>query len=218
MSEHVDSGGPETDEARFAENMRRRREVNGWSQGELARRMREAGWDAFHQTTISRVENGERPVRLGEARAIAQVLGTGLTMLLQPVEEARLIEDLGRTEFAATRPYYEIAGQVLTMMAAQEILKTYIADAERSLATANPVTGSGRNPITGLRPALDIARRALLLTPEKAVKRGRAEFWLTSKGQDQMDELLADFGGDPEAFYEHELGMDEDDGEHPETP
>ena len=29
--------------------------------------------------------------------------------------------------------------------------------------------------------------------------------------------LLADFGGDPEAFYEHELGMDEDDGEHPET-
>lgn len=64
------------DEANFIRNMQLLREQNGWSQGEFAKRMQEAGWPSFHQTTVSRIEQGNRPVRLGEARGIAKVLGT----------------------------------------------------------------------------------------------------------------------------------------------
>lgn len=69
------------DEARFVEAMRRFREIQGLSQGELAARLAEAGWDGFRQTTVSRIEKGERTVRLAEAHAIAQVLGTSLTRM-----------------------------------------------------------------------------------------------------------------------------------------
>ena len=62
-----------TPESRFAANMRAMREALGWNQSELARRLTEAGLEGFHQTTISRIEKGERPIRLGEATVAAQV-------------------------------------------------------------------------------------------------------------------------------------------------
>ncbi|WP_426118486.1 helix-turn-helix transcriptional regulator [Kocuria sp. LHG3120] len=68
---------------RFRENMRHIREEKGWSQGELSRRLLDAGWGVFHQTTITRIENGTRQVRLDEAMAIANALGVTLeTMTL----------------------------------------------------------------------------------------------------------------------------------------
>ena len=82
------------DEERFVASMKRLREENGWSQGEMARRMTDAGWPGFHQTTISRLEKGERPVRLGEARGIAQVLGTLVGQMILPTEESESLRNL----------------------------------------------------------------------------------------------------------------------------
>lgn len=93
MSNEVGPLGAE-DEERFVASMKRLREENGWSQGEMARRMTDAGWPGFHQTTISRLEKGERPVRLGEARGIAQVLGTLVGQMILPTEEARSLRNL----------------------------------------------------------------------------------------------------------------------------
>lgn len=78
---------PDTDKI-FGRRVERLRERNGWSQTELARKMKERGFDAFHQTTISRVEKGERPVRLGEAVAFADIFGRPLeSMLAAPSAE-----------------------------------------------------------------------------------------------------------------------------------
>lgn len=71
-------------ERNFATNMRLRREELGWSQGELSRRMRQGGWSNFHQTTVSRIEKHERPIRLSEAGAIARVLEIPLSLLELP--------------------------------------------------------------------------------------------------------------------------------------
>lgn len=65
----------EEDERRFGAAVRRYREEAGWSQGELARRLNDLGWKAFHQTTISRIEKGERPIRLSEAKGFQKVFG-----------------------------------------------------------------------------------------------------------------------------------------------
>lgn len=82
------------EEANFIANMRRLREENGWSQGQMAQRMQEAGWTDFHQTTISRMENGSRPVRLGEARGIAGVLGALVGQMILDEPAARALREL----------------------------------------------------------------------------------------------------------------------------
>lgn len=54
-------------------NLLRMREVRGWSQSELARRLGDAGIPGIHQTTIARIEAGTRPIRLAEAVALARI-------------------------------------------------------------------------------------------------------------------------------------------------
>lgn len=88
--------GPDADDARFAANMQRRREEVGISQADLVRTLRSSGWSTVHPTTISRIENGDRPVRLGEARAIARALGVGVEHLLLSPAESQLVDELVR--------------------------------------------------------------------------------------------------------------------------
>jgi transcriptional regulator with XRE-family HTH domain len=57
----------------FAENLKRLRLAENWSQTELARAMKERGF-SFHQQTIQRIEDQERPVRLDEAYALAEIV------------------------------------------------------------------------------------------------------------------------------------------------
>ncbi|MFI7584848.1 helix-turn-helix transcriptional regulator [Kocuria sp. M1N1S27] len=79
------------DDARFAESVKRLREERGWSQGELARQLLAAGMEGFHQTTVSRIEKGERPVRLGEARALARVFDTSVDRMVAPEPREKYI-------------------------------------------------------------------------------------------------------------------------------
>ena len=81
------------EELRFREAMQNLRNARGWSQGELARRMVAEGWKDFHQATISRIEKGSRPVRLGEARAIARILDVPLSSMLAHEAKAEAYSD-----------------------------------------------------------------------------------------------------------------------------
>ncbi|MGW6003569.1 helix-turn-helix domain-containing protein [Oerskovia enterophila] len=54
--------------------MRKKREELGWSQQELAEALRDAGVSS-HQTTVAKVERGERPLKMTEAVAVAYALG-----------------------------------------------------------------------------------------------------------------------------------------------
>lgn len=85
---------PLVDDRRFAESMKTLREGKGWSQGEFAKRLKAAGLETFHQTTVSRVEKGERPVRIGEARIIAQALDTMVGVMIAPSQEGLVIQKL----------------------------------------------------------------------------------------------------------------------------
>jgi transcriptional regulator with XRE-family HTH domain len=61
-------------DTQIGRNVRNMREFLGIDQTELARRLGDAGLRGFHQTTVSRIEKGERPVRLSEAPILAEVL------------------------------------------------------------------------------------------------------------------------------------------------
>jgi transcriptional regulator with XRE-family HTH domain len=91
----AEQGPGHRDEERFTANLRRLREAKGWSQNELATQMRRKGWGSFRQTTISRLEKGEQSVRIGEARALASLLGVTVDdMALTASEEAEAVAQL----------------------------------------------------------------------------------------------------------------------------
>ncbi|MBO0596470.1 helix-turn-helix transcriptional regulator [Nesterenkonia sp. E16_7] len=81
------------EELRFREALNSLRREQDMSQGELARRMVEEGWEQFNQATVSRIEKGTRPVRLGEARALARVLGTEVGYMLSDSGPSRFLTE-----------------------------------------------------------------------------------------------------------------------------
>ena len=72
----------ETDDELFGLSVRRWREERGWSMADLNDRLIQEGLANFHPTTVGRIERGERPVRLIEAKAIAAVLNATVEELL----------------------------------------------------------------------------------------------------------------------------------------
>lgn len=71
-------------DAAFSSNMKSRRELLGWNQARLLKELHALGFDNFHQTTLSRIENATQAPRLGEAVAIAEALGLKVSELLVP--------------------------------------------------------------------------------------------------------------------------------------
>jgi transcriptional regulator with XRE-family HTH domain len=65
-------------EQRFAAQVKAARELSGWTQEALARRLSEALGTELHQTAITRLERGERAIRFNEAANLAQILGLDL--------------------------------------------------------------------------------------------------------------------------------------------
>lgn len=63
------------------ESIRRRRERLFWSQTELAGQLTTVGMP-MNQNTVSRIEHGERPLRLAEAATFAEVLGVSIDVLI----------------------------------------------------------------------------------------------------------------------------------------
>lgn len=137
------------EERNFIANMKRLREAAGLSQGELAQRMNANGWDKFHQTTISRMEKGAQPVRLGEARGIADALGTmiGPMLLNDQVSEkwweldqaVRALRDLGS----------QIGAGVVEYMWQQVIVRELLEDQPPLTDDVHPATVEARQEALG---------------------------------------------------------------------
>ena len=80
-------------EAVLARRLRRLREAGHLTQQQIASQMTGAGY-RMHQTTIAKIEAGERPVTIGEAVALAWALGVGLLDLVTEPDLDELAEAL----------------------------------------------------------------------------------------------------------------------------
>jgi transcriptional regulator with XRE-family HTH domain len=91
--------------------VRELRETRGWSQTELAERLKPYGFD-MHQTTVAKLERGGRPIRVNEAAALADVFQVGLGELLANGERpVGVLDEAGRRlrEVRRLRVEYEQA-------------------------------------------------------------------------------------------------------------
>ena len=122
VEESATPGAPELTEKRFAANLRAAREAIGISQGRLAEEMVARGWP-WHQQTVTRVETGRRMVRLGEAKAIAEILEMSLDQLTWPTEDARVIEQMTEWMRVAKTAYRRIAEETTELVRTTELLR-----------------------------------------------------------------------------------------------
>jgi transcriptional regulator with XRE-family HTH domain len=171
---------PELSEQRFAENLRRAREDKKVSQVKLAQEMAARGWH-WHQQTVTRVESGQRMVRLGEALAVAEILDTSMTMLTASTRETSAVSVLGESASRTKRAYEQIAEWTETMLFAQRQLRTSADEAE----SAN-YYGSAL-----VQAVAAEAGDVLGLTPEQAVVEGRDDVEETLRGRRRARESAA---------------------------
>jgi FtsZ-interacting cell division protein YlmF len=153
----------ELTERRFAANLRFMRELAGLSQVSFARQMRGRDWP-WRQQTVTRVESGQRLIRLGEAQAAAEILNTTIDRLTGPTDEMRDLELL--------------AGWIRDARFAWRMISrgtSFLLNARRNLRL-HPALASGEPPDSGLvGGAVREAREVQELTPEGALADGIAQ-------------------------------------------
>lgn len=80
----VEDAPPKTrPEVLLGERVRSLREQRGWSQDELAARMKDLGFN-WLQSTAAKTEKAHRPIRVDEATALASLLDVELNDLVRP--------------------------------------------------------------------------------------------------------------------------------------
>ena len=169
-------GGPRSDyatqpdapteltEQRFAENFKVRREMLGLSQVSVAQAMKDRGW-LWRQQTVTRIETGQRSIRLGEAKALADILQVSLDRLTGPTAEMQVTETLTAWASQAIKAFAQIRDGTKELLRVRAWL-----DADPSVAA--PMR---QLPSPQLARAVADARAARALTPDGAVQDGMAD-------------------------------------------
>ena len=114
-------------DAIFAWRVRVLREATGLTQRQLADKMTAAG-HRMHQTTIAKIESGERPVYVGEAVALAGSLEVGVADLIQ--------EPLGRVLMPAMAEGRRWRRTVNDLTAEEKTLQERLAAVQAQLPSA----------------------------------------------------------------------------------
>ncbi|MBT2483364.1 MULTISPECIES: helix-turn-helix transcriptional regulator [unclassified Microbacterium] len=134
----------------MCDKFRMLREERGWSQKELAEKVRDYGFD-FHQSTIAKLESGARPLRVAEMYALSHVFrmppGAVFFMAYSTSEDdgldpfdslTRLLarEEEGRAEMRTMM--LDQMAQTVDIIADYQTRMNSIVDAMRRVAATNP--------------------------------------------------------------------------------
>lgn len=149
--ENESEDAPGDIEQRVIQTLLDLREERGWSQSEVARRMVERGWQKYTQMTVSRTEKGERPIRLNEAQALADLFGVELFTLWLPKSVRAYDAALKQSETLAQELY--------------GLTRKYLA-AQSNLAGSAEAAGLAESEMS-------YVAAQLMLTPERLAQQAR---------------------------------------------
>lgn len=138
----------DSSEAVFGRRLRQERERRGLTQGGLANMLGQDGL-RLDPTAITRIEKGERGVRLNEALKIARALGCTLDYLLDPFPTRNAVEALERIEAELSETMAEIATLETRIQEARRREATLVDDLEAArdyLSGADDFDETGGNP------------------------------------------------------------------------
>ncbi|TAM68154.1 MAG: XRE family transcriptional regulator [Microbacteriaceae bacterium] len=84
-------------DARYGSRLKQLREDAGLTQTDVVRKMRQRGIEYMNASTLSRIENGSRAIRLTEARALARIFRVSIEGMVGEIEWLALVEAHHRT-------------------------------------------------------------------------------------------------------------------------
>ena len=115
-------------ERNFAAQVRKLREERGWSQSELAEKMRLQDLAHVNQATVSRIENLTRPVRLMEAQALSSIFGRTTYTMTNPDSSEVMLHFIEINHTAGCRNYVKFKDSIRafaeSQLTAKDDLKT----------------------------------------------------------------------------------------------
>lgn len=125
----------------FRINVKSQREALGWNQATLLSKLHELGYDSFHQTTLSRIEKGVQPPKLGEAIAIAKALNTKVSALLVPQDTFSTIQNFAEDVAHLRRGWLELRMAIDKIESFREITPHSLASAREELERIKTLEG-----------------------------------------------------------------------------
>lgn len=146
-------------EAAFARELRRRRELVGMSQAELARRAKAEGMQIW-QSAIGRIEAGARQVTLNEALVLASVLEADLAEMADyaPIAEGDMLDPAGiateRAQEAARSAFHAVRQAWERLDAANTEARAWIDRAIENELTLAPEDEHGHNRLPATEATL----------------------------------------------------------------
>lgn len=190
-------------ERRFVKRVKEMREAHGWTQGQLAERMVERGVKYASQSTVSRLEQGGRPIRLIEAQALAVIFRRTIWEMMsdEPRVEVLSFTQINlRALINARMEYRKIRDSLAAMLSNAAAM---IHDLDQKF----PEGEQGLDPevverVKGLRTGLDKQMSLALQDFDKAELMRRME--KDKGGNNPFRRLASDEGNER--------------GEHPEAP
>lgn len=129
-------GRVRTDDRTIGQNLKRYRNAAGLSQSQLALQLLQAGFEGIHPQTVLKIERGERPLRLTEARIVAEVFDIPLNYLYETSEEAEDELDGLRRERAISLGVHNLRKAVTDLQAAQDAGEEWLEAHPRSKTIA----------------------------------------------------------------------------------
>ncbi|GAB4942241.1 hypothetical protein MAHJHV49_11560 [Mycobacterium avium subsp. hominissuis] len=164
-------------EKNFVANMVRLRTAAGLSQADLVQKLRTAPsgvrWTDVHQTTISRIEKGERQVRFAEAFYIAAALGTNAMSMTLPPQQLDAEEQVGASVRQIAESYTAIVSGVFGLDLHRHFLRGSLKKLQALIAEKHEADADAEEAIR-LRNTYNEAEIYLALRVDAAVAAGRA--------------------------------------------
>jgi transcriptional regulator with XRE-family HTH domain len=144
-------------ENRFRDNVRHERKRRGWSCAEVSEELRNRGLPHIVPSTISKIESGDRAVRIDEAAGFADLFGTSTdTLLGRPSGGADLMWALSKLSSNAHKMVNEISSLQQRLRAdAQDVSDYGVRGREAQIA---PTLGA----VGVVQRELEVAKQAII--------------------------------------------------------
>lgn len=153
----------------FRENLRAARTSRGLSLSELSRQLIDAGWKVFHTTTLTRIESGERAVKLDEAAVLAEFVGRELGDMVTAPASTEAVFGVNEAQAAFQEAWGRIVQESAAAARAQADLNARLEALEARIEAGEYEDERQRRFAQETR---DNARSALETTLMEAVQQG----------------------------------------------
>ncbi|WP_460749063.1 helix-turn-helix transcriptional regulator [Myceligenerans cantabricum] len=190
------------DDKNIGANLKKYRTSAGLSQVQLAMQLLNAGFEGVHPQTILKIERGQRPLRLSEARIVADVFDIPLNYLYETSKDAEDELDGLRRERLIRERTHALRQAVDHLLTAQDDGRDWLDQHPRSKAVV----------AHGIRKALEQGDITEIVASHVNHHRSKRE-----EARAKSENPLPDWANDPDP-EEEEQEQENPDGINQETP